>query len=43
MAKYNEVIGNVIQVDKKDRTRTRIDSIIQKEIIDELEKEKMKN
>ena len=43
MAKYNEVIGNVIQVDKKDRTRTRIDSIIQKEIIDELEKEKKEN
>lgn len=44
MAKYNEVIGNVIQ-DKKDRRQTIIDSIIQKEIIDELakEKKKMKN
>lgn len=42
MAKYNEVIGNVIQ-DKKDRRQTIIDSIIQKEIIDELAKEKKEN
>lgn len=42
MAKYNEVIGNVIQ-DKKDRRQTIINSIIQKEIIDELAKEKKEN
>lgn len=43
MAKYNQIIGDVIQVDKKDRTRTKIESSIQQEIIQELQDEKETN